>query len=587
MTMAFGRPAFFEVEKARDFLVHHRMDHSAACSGFAWPKPQSFNFADDWFDVIAQRRDRQALRIVSETETLAWTYSELAADSRRVANFLTRAGLEKGDSVLLMIGAHVALWATMLACIRIGAVIIPASASLSGADLQDRMERGSVRFVVTHSELTYRFASVGQHWIGITVGEPIVGWLSYDDAAAASPVFAPRDPGRIDEPLLLYFTSGTTARPKLVVHDQMSYPVGHLSTLYWLGLKPGDVHLNISSPGWAKHAWSSFFAPWLGEATVLALNHDRFDPIKVLEVITKEVVTTFCAPPTAWRMLIQQDLAETRHTLREAVSAGEPLNPEVVQYVRKSWGLTIRDGFGQTETTAQIGNTPGMCLKDGSVGRPLPGFQVHLLPSPDEGEICLELGERQPVGIMLGYREDGKILRSGAPFHHTGDIARQDDDGYIFFIGRSDDVFKSSDYRISPFELESVLLEHPAVAEAAIVPSPQAVRMAVPKAFVALADGHNPNSTTAESILQHCAARLPRYKRISRLEFFELPKTISGKIRRVDLRLLEADRRQRHEKGPLEWVTEDFDSLSARRSNSGLEGTGDGPSKAAPGVGPQ
>lgn len=582
MTMEFGRPAFLEVEKARDFLVHHRMDHSAAFSGFAWPRPEKFNFADDWFDVIAQQRDREALRIVSDTESRAWTYSELSSDSRRVANFLTQAGLKRGDSVLLMVGANVALWATMLACIRIGAVIIPASASLSGADLQDRMDRGSVRFVVTHSELTHRFVGFGEHWIGIAVGESVVGWLSYDAAAAASPEFAPLDSGQIEDPLLLYFTSGTTARPKLVVHDQISYPVGHLSTLYWLGLKPGDVHLNISSPGWAKHAWSSFFAPWLGEATVLALNHDRFDPVKVLDVIAREGVATFCAPPTVWRMLIQHDLTEYRQTLREAVSAGEPLNPEVVQYVRKAWGVTIRDGFGQTETTAQIGNTPGIPLKEGSVGRPLPGFHVHLLPSPEEGEICLELGERRPLGIMLGYREDGKILTSDSRFHHTGDVARQDDDGYIFFVGRSDDVFKSSDYRISPFELESILLEHPAVAEAAIVPSPHAVRMAVPKAFVALAEGRGPNATTAESILRHCAARLPRYKRIARLEFFELPKTISGKIRRVELRLLEADRRQKHEKGPLEWDIEDFISFSTDRSRIDLDETARDASEASP-----
>src|SRR5438477_1074317 len=274
---------------------------------------------------------------------------------------------------------------------------------------------------------------------------------------------------RADELLLLYFTSGTTARPKLVAHTQASYPIGHLSTMYWLGLKPGDVHLNLSSPGWAKHAWSSLFAPWNAAATVLAYHYERFDARALLGQLARCRVTSFCAPPTVWRMLIQQDLRASRVTLREAASAGEPLNPEVIARVREAWGITIRDGYGQTETTAQVGNSPGQPVKPGSMGRPLPGYRIVLLDAAgrvsEEGEICIDLAQR-PLGLMQGYLDDPARNASamGDGYYHTGDVASRDADGYLTYVGRMDDVFKSSDYRVSPFELESVLIEHPALA---------------------------------------------------------------------------------------------------------------------------
>ena len=357
--------------------------------------------------------------------------------------------------------------------------------------------------------------------------------------------------------LLLYFTSGTTSRPKLVEHTQVSYPVGHLSTMFWLGLRPGDGHLNISSPGWAKHAWSCFFAPWLAEATVLVYNYARFDAAALLSILRDHEVTTFCAPPTVWRMLINADLSGGPGSLRELIGAGEPLNPEVISQVRQAWDLTIRDGFGQTETTAQIGNTPGSPVRPGSMGRPLPGVPVVLVDpltgeptTTGEGEICLDLSA-SPPNLMTGYQGDpernAEAMAGG--FYHTGDVASVDADGYITYIGRTDDVFKASDYKISPFELESVLIEHPAVAEAAVVPAPDPVRLAVPKAYVALSPGHEPNEETALSILAYAREHLAPYQRVRRLEFFELPKTISGKIRRVELR-------QREEAGTpdgIEW----------------------------------
>ena len=355
---------------------------------------------------------------------------------------------------------------------------------------------------------------------------------------------------RADDPLLLYFTSGTTSRPKLVMHTQVSYPVGHFSTMYWIGLQPGNVHLAISSPGWAKHAWSCFFAPWIAGATIFEYNYARFDAAALMRVMDAHQVTTFCAPPTVWRMLIQADLTQLHNPPRELVGAGEPLNPEVIAQVRAAWGSTIRDGFGQTETTCWVGNSPGQPVKDGSMGRPLPGYNVELLdpvtgePGQDEGEICLDLA-RRPLALMSGYFGDqeytAEAMRDG--YYHSGDIAARDADGYLTYVGRADDVFKASDYKISPFELESVLLEHPAVAEAAVVPSPHPVRLAVPKAYLTLAAGHEPSAETARSIFDHAKANLSGYQLVRIIEFAdELPKTISGKIRRVDLRTREAAR---------------------------------------------
>ncbi len=401
-------------------------------------------------------------------------------------------------------------------------------------------------------------------------------WHRYIDAFAGPAEFAPDGPTRASDPLLLYFTSGTTAQPKLVEHTQVSYPVGHLSTVYWIGLQPGDVHLNISSPGWAKHAWSNLFAPWNAEATVLILGHERFSAEVLLRALGEQGVTTFCAPPTVWRMLLQSDLAAADVTaLRECVAAGEPLNPEVIEQVRRAWGITVRDGYGQTETTAQVGNTPGQPVKLGSMGRALPGYPVVLVDpvtgvAGSEGELCLDLA-RRPLGLMTGYRgdpeRDAAAMRGG--FYHTGDVASRDDDGYLTYVGRTDDVFKASDYRISPFELESVLIEHEAVAEAAVVPSPDPLRLAVPKAYVTLATGAAPSPETALAILAYARERLAPYKRVRRLEFADLPKTISGKIRRVELRAQETARlggdatAPPGPRGVTEFWEEDFPTLKS------------------------
>ncbi len=532
-----------EFREARDFLVAHREDYETAYRDFRWPHFDRFNWARDWFDALAvEQPEVAALTIVEEDgEVNSRTYAEMAERSRQVAGWLTEAGLQPGDRVLIVLGNTVPLWETMLGCIRAGAVMIPATTLLTDADLADRIDRGGVRAVVTSSADTGRYAGIADHCIRVAVGAPVEGWLPFDDSTSYDGPVPEVDTSAHDS-LLLYFTSGTTSRPKLVEHTQVSYPVGHLSTMYWIGLQPGDVHLNVSSPGWAKHSWSNVFAPWNAGATVFLYNYTRFDAEKMLQVLQTYGVTTFCAPPTVWRMLIQADLSAVKVQIRECISAGEPLNPEVIEQVRNAWGITIRDGYGQTETTAQIGNSPGQEVKLGSMGRPLPGYTIALIdPAGDEvgddGEICIELAPA-PVPLMRGYRDatelTAEVMRGG--HYHTGDVASRDEDGYITYVGRSDDVFKASDYRISPFELESVLIEHPAVAEAAVVPSPDPVRLAVPKAYVVLAAGHEPSRELAGEILQFCRDHLAPYKRIRRIEFADLPKTISGKIRRVELR---------------------------------------------------
>jgi len=462
-----------------------------------------------------------------------------------------------------MLGNQVELWETTLAAMKLGAVVVPSSTLLGADDIRQRIRHGGIRHVVARAIDAERFADLESFGEAggctlIAVGAPVRGWLSYQDSAGFPPDFTPEGSTAAADPLLLYFTSGTTAEPKLVEHSHTSYPVGHLSTMYWMGLLPGDVHLNISSPGWGKHAWSSVFSPWLVGATVMVVNYTRFRAADLLDTMVRCGVTTFCAPPTVWRMLIQADLAAWRVTLRECLSAGEPLNPEIIDQVRAAWGVTVRDGYGQTETTAQIGNPPGQPVVPGSMGRPLPGYTVVMVDPatgkrlsgdlnpeayPVEGEICLDLTDR-PGGLMVGYRNDpdrtATVTRDG--LYRTGDIGVLSADGYVRYVGRADDVFKASDYRISPFELESALLECPAVVEAAVVPSPDPMRLAVPKAYVELADGYPPDAGTAESILRFSRERLAPYLRIRRLEFGKLPKTISGKSRRVALREQEVAR---------------------------------------------
>ena len=571
-------------KEARAFLLQHRTDYDAAVNGFRWPDPVPFNWALDWFDAELagdpSSRDRTALWIVdagSDRQTRL-SFAALSRRSNQVANFLRERGLERGDHLLLLLGNVVPLWETMLAAMKLGVVVIPATTLLTPDELRDRLERGRARAVVATQDQVAKFAGLGDDkLVRIVVGGTGTdGWLPFEDAATASDAFKADGPTNADDPMLLYFTSGTTAKPKLVRHSMRSYPVGHLSTMYWLGLQPGDVHLNISSPGWAKHAWSCFFAPWNAGATIFIVNQTRFEAKGLLAIIARCGVTTLCAPPTVWRLFIQERLADFKVSLREVCGAGEPLNPEVIDQVSAAWGLTIRDGYGQTETTALAGNSPGQEVKIGSMGRPLPGYRVRITDhdgnETKEGEVTLVLGAERPAGLMQGYQgDDGKLSGAEGDLYRSGDVVFADDDGYLTFVGRSDDVFKSSDYRISPFELESVLLEHEQVAEAAVVPSPDPIRLAVPKAYVLLIAGVERSPETALSIFRHLHTRLAPFKRIRKLELVtELPKTISGKIRRVQLRRLEHDDNRGDALRGLEFREEDFPELAKVRT-AGLE----------------
>jgi len=468
----------------------------------------------------------------------------------------------------MMLDNVVPLWETMLAAIKLGAVLIPATTLLARDDIIDRLDRGQVRHIIASAATTDKFEALTSNCTRICIDGAPKGWSNFEQAHEFSDEFSADGETLATDTLLLYFTSGTTSKPKLVEHTHQSYPIGHLSTMYWLGLKQGDIHLNISSPGWAKHAWSNFFAPWNAQATVFIYNYSRFDAAKMLDTIGRCGVTSLCAPPTVWRMFILQDLASFKTSLRELIGAGEPLNPEVIEQVEKAWNITIRDGFGQTETTAQIGNSPGQKLKTGSMGRPLPGYTVALVDPDnnpvDEGEVSLVLGNQQPMGLMSSYfGDEGRTAEAmDGGYYHTGDVANIDEEGYITYVGRADDVFKASDYRISPFELESVLIEHDAVAEAAVVPSPDPVRLAVPKAFVVLAPEVEASAELAKDIFAFTRHNLAPYKRIRRLEFTDLPKTVSGKIRRVELRKAE-EKRDMEKQNEDEYWEENFPELKA------------------------
>jgi acetyl-CoA synthetase len=557
-----------EFKIARDFLLTHREDYVTAVAEFRWPKLARFNWAFDWFDQIAMgdRGGQPALWVVGEdgTETKL-TFHELAERSSQIASYFRSLGMNRGDRLLLMLGNVPELWETMLAAMKLGAVVIPTTTLLIGDDIRDRIARAGVGYIISTAEHAAKFEHLESTCVRIAIGQPVHGWHNYSAGYAASSNFEPNGETSANDPLQLYFTSGTTTKPKLVMHTQTSYPIGHLSTMYWLGLRPGDIHINLSSPGWAKHSWSCFFAPWNAEATVLVVNQARFSARNLLSALERCGVTSFCAPPTVWRMLIKENLDAWKMKLREVASAGEPLNPEVIERVRMAWGLMIRDGYGQTETTAMIGNPPGQPLKLGSMGRPLPGYRILLIDAnereADEGEVCICL-DPHPMGLMPGYYTDNKTIQPiTGPVYRTGDIAARDADGYLTFIGRTDDVFKSSDYRISPFELESALIKHPDVMECAVVPAPDPIRQAVPKAFVLLRVGVEPSREIALSIFEHIRITLAGYKRVRRIEFVDLPKTVSGKIRRVDLRRIESVHAVSGIRSESEYREDDFPEL--------------------------
>jgi acetyl-CoA synthetase len=548
---------------ARDLLLRLRTDYDAAVREFRWPVMDQFNWALDYFDHLPA--DDLALWCIGEIEEKL-TFGALQARSNQVANHLRELNVRRGDRVMLLLPNVRQLWEAMLALMKLGAVFSPSPTLLTETEIRDRFERGRMRHAIIDASLVGRLANLTGGFTRIAVGGA-PGWHRFEDAYDAEKTFAPDGETRANDPLLLYFTSGTTAKPKLVLHTHQSYPVGLLTAMYAYGLQPGDLCMGIAPPGWAAHVYG-LFAVWSTPAAIVALAQPRFDANRVLEVLQRCGVTLFGGPPTVWRLLIQQDIGFRPAQLREVLSGGEPLNPEVIEHVGRVWGLVLRDIYGQTETTLTVGNSPGQMIVPGSMGRPMPGYVVKLLDEngeeAEEGEIAVALNP-WPLGLLQGYqRDDGSVLPIEGRYYRTGDLARSGPDGRLTFIGRADDVFKSSDYRLSPFEIESALIEHEAVAEVAVVPSPDPQRLVVPKAFITLAAGHPPDRTTAFDIFSRMRGRLAPYKRVRRIEFCELPKTISGKIRRAELREQEETRRRDGVRGPAEFWEEDFPDLAAR-----------------------
>ncbi|MGW5869066.1 acyl-CoA synthetase [Streptomyces sp. NPDC055239] len=529
---------------ARDLLLRHRGDPGAAVATFRWPRPAHFNWALEWFDVVAARNTAPALRLLDRAGGAQnISYEELSLRSDAVAVWLTRLGVARGDRLMVVLGTQRELWEVLLAALKIGAVVVPCHPELTAAEAADRVRRGRIRHLVCRADAVQAFAGTDVPGARIAVPGDVPGWIDYRDSDRETARFVPDRPTPADDVAFCYFTSGTTSAPKLVAHTHTSYPVGHLSGLYWNGLLPGDLHVNVSSPGWAKHSWSSLFVPWNAEATVVALPQGPLDAAAVPRILRDQGATSFCAPPSVWQQL-RPHLDSARPALREATSAGEPLAAGLAQEVLHSWGVRVRDGYGQTETTALIGTAPGTEPRPGLLGTPLPGYRISLRDPRtgepgDSGEICVELDGERPVGVMAGYLDDPERTEQalGRGWYATGDLAERSPDGWIKVLGRRDDVFKSYGHRVSPYEAEAALRSHPAVADLAVVPVPDATAGLLPLAVVVPAPGRTAGPELAAELLAHCARTLSPVGRPAGVEFTaELPRTTSGKVRRQEVR---------------------------------------------------
>lgn len=476
------------------------------------------------------------------------SFARLHDAALRAAAVLAGAGVRRGDTVLLLMSREIEWWELMLGCLALGAVASPGTVQLSAKDIAYRAAASDARCIVATPDTARPAdaAALPAHVARLHVGGPRDGWADYAALRAAATPLAAAVDTRADEPALCYFTSGTTGQPKMTMHGHAYAAAHRITGSYWLGLGPGDLHWNLSDTGWAKAAWSSLFRPWMMGAALFVHHAGAFDADATLDLLEAWPVTTLCAPPTGYRMFVRASLAGRRFpALRHCVSAGEPLNPEVIELWRAATGLEIYDGYGQTETVLLCANRPG-AARQGSMGRPAPDFALHvidgagaILPPGVEGDIALDLSAGRPPGLFLGYRDDPArtqgVLRGD--WYLTGDRASVDADGYFWFVGRSDDVILSSGYRIGPFEVESALFEHPAVAESAVVASPDDTRGEVVKAFVVLAGGHEASDRLARALQDHVKAVTAPYKYPRRIEFVDsLPKTVSGKIRRKELR---------------------------------------------------
>ncbi|MGE0606495.1 MAG: AMP-binding protein [Pirellulales bacterium] len=532
--------------------ITSQADYDRLRQTFQWDRPGQFNFGQVVDGHAQSRPDAVALWWVGGSQERRVTWAEMSQRSGQAAQGLADLGLNAGDRVLVLLPRVVAWWETMAGLLKGGLVAMPGTSLLTERDLQYRLQIAEAAAVITDAAGADKIDAIaGQLPLLrrkiLLDDSPRAGWTLYEEMLAAAPA-APRATAS-DDPALIYFTSGTTGMPKMVLHSQASYGLAHAVTgRWWLNLAEQDVHWNISDTGWAKAAWSSLFGPWqCGSTVFVQYSSGKFQPEDVLTFLAKYPITTLCAAPTIYRCLVQLNLDSFRPAaLRQCVAAGEPLNPEVISTWQRATGMTIRDGYGQTETVLQCANFPGVEIRPGSMGRPTPGFDLAIvdddgnrLPTGQEGNLAIRVEPRRPLGMFSEYWKNPEAMRQSFRhgWYYTGDCAYTDADGYFWFVGRADDVITSSAYRIGPFEVESALIEHPAVAESAVVGKPDALRGEIVKAFVVLAAGWQASDQLVATLQEHVKKVTAPYKYPREIEFVEqLPKTVSGKIRRVELR---------------------------------------------------
>ncbi|WP_432704033.1 AMP-binding protein [Methanothermobacter thermautotrophicus] len=520
--------------------------------------PENFNFAYDVVDRYAEiEPDKVALVWCNDHgEEKRITFGELRDLSSRAANFFTREGIQKGDTVMLTLKARYDFWYALLGLHRIGAIAIPATHMLKEKDIVYRIREADIKMVVCIAEdgvpevFEGAIAELGSDTRRVLVGDTDRdGWINLRKEIMKLPADFERPEACAggDDTLIVYFSSGTTGMPKMIEHDH-TYPLGHIITAkYWQNVREDGLHYTVADTGWAKAMWGQIYGQWIAGSAVFVYDYDRFDPEKMLEKLEKYEITTFCAPPTIYRFLIKEDLSRYDLSgIEYAVTAGEPLNPEVFERFREHTGLQLMEGFGQTECVVCIANFPWMEPKPGSMGKPSPGYPVELVDRNgdpvdvgEEGEIVIRTAEGKPLGLFNGYyrnpEKTSEVWHDG--YYHTGDTAWMDEDGYMWFVGRTDDIIKSSGYRIGPFEVESAIISHPSVLECAVTGYPDPIRGQVVKATIVLARGYEPSEELKKEIQDHVKRVTAPYKYPRIVEFVdELPKTISGKIRRVEIR---------------------------------------------------
>ncbi|MCL4456043.1 MAG: acyl--CoA ligase [Nitrospirae bacterium] len=533
-------------------------DYRKEYAEFSWHVPERFSFPLDVFDRWAEDKNNTAILWTDGAVEKMFSFNELKVLSSKGADAFKKMGIQKGDKVLVMLPNIPEWWEIMLALMRLNAIPIPATTILTSKDIEYRLSATDIKAVISMEEDAQKVEEAVNNSSSkpllIIVGkrEGMLDYIAERDNADA----LEGERALSHEPALIYFTSGTTGPPKMVLHTQASYPLAHFVTgKYWLDLRPGDIHWNLSDTGWAKAAWSSLFGPWHMGATIFSFHKKgRFEPSSIMDILRKYPVTTLCGPPTAYRMMAKEIPAEEFHfkAMRHFVAAGEPLNREIIEIWKERTGRYIYDGYGQTETVNILANFRCLGVKSGSMGMPVPGFTVdiidedgNLLPPDTEGDIAIKIKPERPVGLFREYSGNPhateKTMRG--QWYITGDRAYKDEDGYFWFVGRADDVILTSGYRIGPFEIESILIKHPAVKESAVVASPDEVRGEVVKAFIVLTQDYRPSDALIKELQEFVKKNTAPYKYPRKIEFVEdLPKTISGKIKRKELKMREFGR---------------------------------------------